>query len=156
MNIHAFYRYTFQASVISAIGNVPYRGGELTDIVDLLSVLKMITGVYNPVISDRLLVQNVVILVTDGVPNFPSIAYSITSALYQLTRQVALFAVCNTKGTPESPGCTEECARGVASFPQTVRFIHSVNFYSASSSSLLLRGVPDYSTDTVLNRIFTP
>ena len=28
-------------------------------------------------------------------------------------------------------------------------FIHSGYFYSASSSSLLLRGTPDYSTDTV-------
>ena len=28
-------------------------------------------------------------------------------------------------------------------------FIHSVHFYSASSSPLLLRGAPDYSTDTV-------
>src|SRR6218665_3744486 len=28
-------------------------------------------------------------------------------------------------------------------------FIHSGHFYSAPSSSLLLRGAPDYSTDTV-------
>ena len=28
-------------------------------------------------------------------------------------------------------------------------FIHSSHFYSASSSPLLLRGAPDYSTDTV-------
>ena len=28
-------------------------------------------------------------------------------------------------------------------------FIHSGHFYSASSSPLLLRGAPDYSTDTV-------
>ena len=28
-------------------------------------------------------------------------------------------------------------------------FIHSDHFYSASSSPLLLRGAPDYSTDTV-------
>ena len=29
------------------------------------------------------------------------------------------------------------------------RFIHSGHFYSATSSTLLLRGAPDYSTDTV-------
>jgi len=29
-------------------------------------------------------------------------------------------------------------------------FIHSGHFYSAFSSPLLLRGAPDYSTDTVL------
>ena len=29
-------------------------------------------------------------------------------------------------------------------------FIHSGHFYSAPSSPLLLRGAPDYSTDTVL------
>src|SRR6218665_3320890 len=31
----------------------------------------------------------------------------------------------------------------------TDRFIHSGHFYSASSSPLLLRGAPDYGTDTV-------
>ena len=30
-----------------------------------------------------------------------------------------------------------------------VSFIHSSHFYSAPSSPLLLRGAPDYSTDTV-------
>ena len=30
-----------------------------------------------------------------------------------------------------------------------VKFIHSGHFYSAPSSPLLLRGAPDYSTDTV-------
>ena len=29
------------------------------------------------------------------------------------------------------------------------RYIHSVHFYSAPSSPLLLRGAPDYITDTV-------
>ena len=32
---------------------------------------------------------------------------------------------------------------------QSNSFIHSVHFYSAPSSPLLLRGAPDYSTDTV-------
>ena len=31
----------------------------------------------------------------------------------------------------------------------TYSFIHSGHFYSAPSSPLLLRGAPDYSTDTV-------
>ena len=30
-----------------------------------------------------------------------------------------------------------------------IQFIHSGHFYSAPSSPLLLRGAPDYSTDTV-------
>jgi len=34
-------------------------------------------------------------------------------------------------------------------FRYTYSFIHSRYFYSASSSSLLLRGTPDYSIDTV-------
>jgi len=34
-------------------------------------------------------------------------------------------------------------------FGQIHSFIHSGHFYSASSSPLLLRGAPDYSTDTV-------
>src|SRR6218665_792125 len=35
-------------------------------------------------------------------------------------------------------------------------FIHSGDFYSAPSSPLLLRGAPDYSTDRLLYRSFTP
>lgn len=94
-NIHVFYRYTDKASVISAIGNnVPYRGGELTNVIDLLTVVDIITGVFSPVIGDRLLDQNVMILVSDGAPNFPSFAYALVSAIYQLTRQVAVFVVC--------------------------------------------------------------
>src|SRR6218665_2990349 len=34
-------------------------------------------------------------------------------------------------------------------FPDSPVFIHSGHFYSAPSSPLLLRGAPDYSTDTV-------
>ena len=40
--------------------------------------------------------------------------------------------------------CLAFSARNVYSF------IHSGHFYSAPSSPLLLRGAPDYSTDTVL------
>ena len=38
------------------------------------------------------------------------------------------------------------CKRLLALFP--ARTIHSGHFYSAPSSPLLLRGAPDYSTDT--------
>src|SRR6218665_2266410 len=45
------------------------------------------------------------------------------------------------------PNCFGPRARPIHSFVHS--FIHSGHFYSVSSSSPLLRGAPDYSTDTV-------
>src|SRR6218665_746535 len=47
--------------------------------------------------------------------------------------------------TPSQPYSLQQCLNSKVLPP----FIHSGHFYSALSSPLLLRGTPDYSTDTV-------
>src|SRR6218665_1509595 len=44
---------------------------------------------------------------------------------------------------------TAKATRKTSPFPSSKSLIHSGHLYSAPSSPLLLRGAPDYSTDTV-------
>src|SRR6218665_1619996 len=58
----------------------------------------------------------------------------------------------SSKGNPnESPGSNAQRRpkHDIALERNPSSFIHSGHFYSAPSSPLLLRGAPDYSTDTV-------
>ena len=110
----AFCRYTDKTSLLSAIDNVKYPGGEYTD---LLSALQIITGVFSILQGDRLGVQNILILITDGAPEYPDIAYGVESVVVQLVG-VGMFVVC------DKPDCTAHHAKVIASPPQKVRYYY--------------------------------
>lgn len=124
MNGHLFFRYSDKNSLLSAVDNVKYLGGELTD-YDSMS--KVITDMFNPFTAgDVVGVQNIGIIITDGAPNFPDLIYATQSFVVQLIRNVLVFLVCKT------PGCTEHCAQGMASPPKLVRDKFTINVLCSS------------------------
>lgn len=113
-------QYTDKTSLLSAIYNVKYPGGKL---IDLLSLHVILTGIFSGIrsplfnVGDRPSVDNVAILITDGAPEFPPIVYDILSTLLEIVGKIKVFVVCVTH-TTITPGCTESCARGIASSPK--------------------------------------
>lgn len=100
-------QYRNKEPLMSAIDNIPYRGGELIDAVSLLAI---ITRVFNPLKGDRVGVQNIGILITDGAPNYSDEEWAVISKTVQVDG-VGVFVVCLT------PGCKEHYAAGIASHP---------------------------------------
>src|SRR6218665_2595041 len=111
-------RYTDKTSLLSAIYNVTYTGGEFTDLV---SALQIITAVFNPLKGDRVGVQEIGIVITDGTPKINDEIHETASAAVQASG-VAVFVVC------DQPGCTEQFGQGMASLPKTVRFTVFIMF----------------------------
>jgi len=104
-------QYTNKTSLLAAIDNVKYPGGEFTD---LLSVFKIISNIFLPVVGeDRLGVQNIGILISDGAPENPDQAYAAESTVIQ-GDGVGVFVVCLMDG------CTVPFSWGIASPPKKV------------------------------------
>jgi hypothetical protein len=103
-------QYKDSATLKSAIDNVPYPGGELSDVA---SVAKIILDVFLPVIGeDRLGVQNILIIMSDGAPLYPPQAWAVASTAVQIGARAGVFILCGP------PHCIECCARGVSSPPK--------------------------------------
>ena len=112
MNGCVFCRYTDNTSLLSAIDHVRYPGGEFTT---LISILKIITQVFNPLLGDRTGVQNIVLMISDGAPNYPDFIYGLASNVIQ-AHEVGVFVAC------DRPGCTERYSKAIASPPKKVRY----------------------------------
>jgi hypothetical protein len=100
---------TNETTLLSAIDKVAYTGGRFT-LINLPSALSLLTKVFNPSYGDRSDAPNLIISITDGVPDIPALLGSILSTAYQLLG-IAAFEVC------VRPGCSEDFIRGIAAFP---------------------------------------
>src|SRR5688572_1020538 len=87
-----FCRYTDKTTLLSAIENVTYPGGEFKK-VGLLSTIALITEIFNRGDGDREDAMNVVVLITDGIPDFDRITAYLVSTAYQQARILAML-VC--------------------------------------------------------------
>ena len=114
MNGRVFCRYTDNTSLLSAIDNVKYPGGEFTNI---LSTLKIILQVFNPVldVGNRGDVQNIGILISDGAPETADLLLGVASDLVQAVG-TGVFVVC------DEPSCRDHYAKVISSPPQKVRY----------------------------------
>ena len=108
-----FYRYTNKTALLSAIDGVAYYGGELKN---LLAGSIIWTSVFHLDFGDRLIVPNVIMWITDGIPLIADEPGDALSNAYQ-TLGIKVLVVCIT------PGCDERMAKGEASPPKKVRHI---------------------------------
>lgn len=103
-------RYPNETSLLSAIDNVKYPGGEYTTYG---STVILVTEIFNIKDGDRLDALNVLMMVTDGLQSVNVILEELASAFYQeATIRPTVFVVCVT------PGCTESLAHSLASPPK--------------------------------------
>lgn len=117
-----FCRHTDKPTVLSAIDNVKHPGGELTDYV---SVAKIIYDVFNPINSDRISDQNILIVVCDGAPGHLDQEWAVASHAIQADG-VAVFFLCVDP-------CTEHLSKCVASPPKQVSHTINVIFQSGNT-----------------------
>lgn len=111
-----FCRYTTEASLLPAIGNVQMPGGEL---VKLYTAQTVLTGVYLQQGLDRLLTPDVALVITNGMKNYDPSMTGLVSKIFQLTG-VKFFVVCILDG------CSQATAQEIASPPITVRYTLNV------------------------------
>jgi hypothetical protein len=143
-------KYTDKESLRSAIDKVPYRGGELSTPISLVSIAEIITGVFNPLIGDRLCVQNIKIIISDGAPKFPDLVWFAESLAVQVVRDVIVFAVCI------KPRCTDQVAKAVASYSEKANetyFFVDDNFTIDKVKDPLVKSMCAY--ETIWNAILS-
>lgn len=117
-----FCRHTDETSLLPAIDNVKYPGGELK-YVGLLSSNILITEIFNPAYGARWNALNAVIVITDGIANIDYATALLLSTGYEAA-SFTLFVVC------VAPECTEKWAQGIASPPKRVRYTIIITFRS--------------------------
>lgn len=92
--------------------------GEFKDITTAKGV---IIDVFNPLKGDRSDVTNMAIVITDGMPNYPTWQTGNVSVVLQILG-VKMFVVCVRLG------CDESCAKGIATSPKAVSYTMNVTF----------------------------
>jgi len=122
--------YKTEASLLSAIDKVKCPGGEFENL-DIVSTTMLETEIFNIVFGERPAnVLNVIMVVTNGIPDLNGLVADGFSKLYQEAR-IAKIDVC------VKPGCTEKWVRGVASPPKKANVTYfMVDNYSSLTSVL--------------------